>query len=112
MQAVADPQLRRLNLSTKPSGCHEGIFVDTGHYWEVQTTDCGNASVLNYKGKEWMLEQFHWHSPSEHTIGGGYHDMECHMVRITKVLLASRLQRLNCVPGSACDDCITLSYQP
>jgi len=79
-QAVADPQLGRLELTVKQEGCAQATFENTEHYWEVTTGDCGNASVLRYLGKEWVLQQFHWHSPSEHTIGGGYHDMECHMV--------------------------------
>eukprot|EP00343_Euplotes_focardii_P000144 CAMPEP_0205801336 /NCGR_PEP_ID=MMETSP0205-20121125/3291_1 /ASSEMBLY_ACC=CAM_ASM_000278 /TAXON_ID=36767 /ORGANISM="Euplotes focardii, Strain TN1" /LENGTH=210 /DNA_ID=CAMNT_0053065915 /DNA_START=84 /DNA_END=713 /DNA_ORIENTATION=+ len=41
----------------------------------------GHLEFFNYtKISEWKSIQFHFHSPSEHTINGKYYDAEMHMV--------------------------------
>lgn len=35
---------------------------------------------LNYASQTYTLQQIHFHSPSEHTIGGGYASAEAHLV--------------------------------
>ena len=40
--------------------------------------DAGSSIVIN--GKRYKLLQFHFHSPSEHTIGGKAYDMVAHLV--------------------------------
>ncbi|CAL5389252.1 unnamed protein product [Camellia sinensis] len=40
----------------------------------------GNAGVLILNGKNYILRQMHWHSPSEHKINGVTFDAELHLV--------------------------------
>lgn len=37
-------------------------------------------NTLTAGDETWTLLQYHFHSPSEHTIGGRYADMEIHLV--------------------------------
>lgn len=68
--------------------CTYGSLVPhpTVKNWEI-TFDkeaCGGTlpSVTVSDGKTYTLQQFHFHSASEHTIGGGYYDAELHMVHV------------------------------
>ncbi|KAI9195101.1 hypothetical protein LWI28_011644 [Acer negundo] len=67
--------LGRLRRSYKPSN---SSLRNRGHdmmlKWE------GGAGSLNINGTEYVLNQCHWHSPSEHTINGQSYDLEAHMV--------------------------------
>lgn len=47
--------------------------------YEGTTALCSNLYV-NYNNSQYNLLQIHFHSPSEHTIGGGYFDAEVHLV--------------------------------
>jgi carbonic anhydrase len=38
------------------------------------------GSFVEFKGARFELLQFHFHSPSEHTVGGKHFDMEMHLV--------------------------------
>jgi len=40
----------------------------------------GKGAKTTIAGKEFELKQFHFHSPSEHTIDGEYFPLEMHMV--------------------------------
>jgi carbonic anhydrase len=40
----------------------------------------GRASALTHEGKTFELKQFHFHSPSEHTLNGRSFPMEMHLV--------------------------------
>jgi len=54
-----------------------------GHTWEV-AWDIDDAATekygVQYNGKIFKLMQFHFHSPSEHTVDGKHYDLEAHMV--------------------------------
>ncbi|KAH7561066.1 hypothetical protein ACOSP7_016377 [Xanthoceras sorbifolium] len=67
--------LGRLKRSYKPSN---STLRNRGHdmmlKWE------GGAGSLEINGTEYVLQQCHWHSPSEHTINGESYDLEAHMV--------------------------------
>jgi carbonic anhydrase len=78
VQAAPNVSLGPVKVLTDNGGCSIVNFTDTGHYWEVQTGGC--ALTVSVAGKSYTLQQFHWHSPSEHTIGGGYFDAETHLV--------------------------------
>jgi carbonic anhydrase len=52
-------------------------LVYNGH--TVQESEDG-ASRIEAAGKRWTLKQFHFHSPSEHTVDGEHFDMEMHLV--------------------------------
>jgi carbonic anhydrase len=51
--------------------------LNNGH--TVQVTNDGTSAV-SFGGVRYALKQFHFHSPSEHTIGGRSFDMEMHLV--------------------------------
>jgi carbonic anhydrase len=40
----------------------------------------GDAGSLVINGTAYHLRQLHWHTPSEHTVGGRRYDMELHLV--------------------------------
>ncbi len=58
----------------------------------VEIVNNGHTVQVNYAPGSWMdvsgarydLAQFHFHSPSEHTIGGKHHDAEMHLVHKSK----------------------------
>ena len=52
-------------------------MVFNGH--SIQENESGSSS-LTVGGKRFSLEQFHFHSPSEHTIDGRHSPMEMHLV--------------------------------
>jgi carbonic anhydrase len=57
-------------------------FVDD-HALEVDFSKTGNACPkhkITVDDVEYQMLQFHFHSPSEHTIAGGFADGEIHMV--------------------------------
>ena len=52
-------------------------IVNNGHAIQVNYAP---GSAIRVGGKTYELLQFHFHSPSEHTIGGKAHDMVAHLV--------------------------------
>jgi len=56
---------------------HMEEIVDNGHTIQV-TVDAG--STFTFGGETYELKQFHFHTPSEHTIDGKHMPMEMHMV--------------------------------
>jgi len=54
-----------------------------GHTWEMEW-DVAEAAEdpygVVYNNKVYALDQFHFHSPSEHTLDGNHYDLEAHMV--------------------------------
>jgi carbonic anhydrase len=56
---------------------HMDDILDNGHTIQV-TVDEG--SVFDFGGKSYDLKQFHFHTPSEHTVDGKHLPMEMHMV--------------------------------
>lgn len=61
---------------TKPGMLKE---VNTGHAIQ-ENVNPGNYVRLSGVDAVWELKQFHFHSPSEHTVGGRYYPMEVHFV--------------------------------
>jgi carbonic anhydrase len=53
------------------------VVINNGH--NVQVKNTAQGSVV-YDGVKYDLAQFHFHSPSEHTIGGKSFDVEMHLV--------------------------------
>jgi carbonic anhydrase len=68
--ARLDPPFQ-VNYSTSPL-----VLDNKGHTVDVFEP----GSTLTYKGKVYGLTQFHFHSPSEHTIDGEHLPMEMHIV--------------------------------
>ena len=56
---------------------HVEDIIDNGHTIQVDV-DPGNTVSLS--GKIFELKQFHFHSPSEHTVNGRHAPMEIHLV--------------------------------
>jgi carbonic anhydrase len=56
---------------------HMDDIIDNGHTIQV-TVDEG--SVFTFEDKNFSLKQFHFHTPSEHTVDGQHAPMEMHMV--------------------------------
>jgi len=54
-----------------------GELVDTGHSDQVNLPP---GSSITYRGTKYELQQFHFHTPSEHTIDGKHAPMEVHFV--------------------------------
>jgi carbonic anhydrase len=52
-------------------------IINNGHTMQV---DPGPGSFLVVNGHEYALQQFHFHTPSEHRIRGAQADMELHLV--------------------------------
>jgi carbonic anhydrase len=56
---------------------HMDGIVDNGHTIQVNVDD---GSILTFGGKAYVLKQFHFHTPSEHTFDGKQQPMEMHLV--------------------------------
>lgn len=54
-----------------------GTVVNNGHTYKFTPTDGGGVTI---GGKYFRLLQFHFHTPSEHTVNGGAYPMEGHLV--------------------------------
>ena len=54
-----------------------GEIFNNGHTVEIETE---GKNVVTIDGVAYSLTQFHFHSPSEHTINGDGYDMELHLV--------------------------------
>lgn len=52
-------------------------IVDNGHTVQV---NLGEGSSLSVMGKRYMLQQFHFHRPSEERVNGRSYDMSVHLV--------------------------------
>jgi len=54
-------------------------IMNNGHTVQVNI-DAANKAQMVYRGKAFTLRQFHFHTPSEHTLDGKQYDMEMHLV--------------------------------
>lgn len=53
-------------------------LINNGH--TVQANAVTESSSIVIEGNEYMLDQFHFHTPSEHQFNGENYDMELHLV--------------------------------
>ena len=56
--------------------------VNTGHSIQVRFDD--TQSHVTWQGVQYKLAQFHFHAPSEHSVGGVRQDMELHLVHLSE----------------------------
>jgi carbonic anhydrase len=56
---------------------HVEELINNGHTIQVTTQ---KGSSISYDNKTYALKQFHFHSPSEHTIDGSHFPLEIHLV--------------------------------
>jgi carbonic anhydrase len=73
--AVVDHTLKPLALQTYPTSID--IF-NNGHTIEQEYE--GTGSAITFEGEGYELQQFHFHSLSEHTIDGQHGNLELHAV--------------------------------
>ena len=60
---------------------HGGMVVNNGHTIQIDVADGGGITL---DGKDYVLKQFHFHHPSEHTIDGKQFPLEVHFVHAAK----------------------------
>jgi len=71
----------------KDGGCDEAYFVEKGTAWQVdfmnpkKSLDCRNLE-MEWKGKVYVLVQFHFHTLSEDTVDFQPAPMQMHMVHL------------------------------
>ncbi|KAJ0088935.1 hypothetical protein Patl1_32229 [Pistacia atlantica] len=65
-----------LKRSYKPC---KATLKNRGHDISLKWLD-HSAGTVEVNGTGYLLDQAHWHSPSEHTINGRRYDLELHMV--------------------------------
>lgn len=78
LHAAMSRDLPPLKLKYRPSRIH---LIYNGHTIQ-DNEDAGSCEILN--GKRFELQQFHFHSPSEHTVNGRHYPMEMHLVHKAK----------------------------
>ncbi|KAF1881238.1 hypothetical protein Lal_00023274 [Lupinus albus] len=67
------PQLDKLQRYYKPA---PAVLKNTGHSIMLQLN--GDAGHFIINGIQYNLVQYHWHTPSEHTLNGSMFDLELH----------------------------------
>ncbi|MCA9032574.1 MAG: carbonic anhydrase family protein, partial [Planctomycetaceae bacterium] len=78
--AQFEKDLPSLEFSYKPEKLN---FFNNGHTLEEEEEENEAVSFAVFDGHEVALKQFHFHSPSEHTVDGKPYDMEMHLVHKT-----------------------------
>ncbi len=76
ISVTIDKELPELEISYKSTRVH---LINNGHTikQDDQSEQAGHFTAGDYK---YELKQFHFHSPSEHTVGGEHFPMEMHLV--------------------------------
>lgn len=75
------------HLTSLEGGCPSWVQFSNNYTFEVGLIEskdniyCSNL-YLTYGTGTFYLQQIHFHSPSEHSIGGGYYAAEAHMVHV------------------------------
>jgi len=77
--ADIDADLAALSLDYEQPGIIEE--VDTGHSIQENARP---GNYLTFLGRRFELKQFHFHSPSEHRVGGKSFPMEAHLVHMNE----------------------------
>ncbi|MCL7047782.1 hypothetical protein MKW94_028207 [Papaver nudicaule] len=71
------PELGDLQMNYTPA---YGILKNRGHDISLQWVVNGSAGSIQIDNTTYMLDNIHWHSPSEHTINGIRFGLEQHLV--------------------------------
>ncbi|PQJ26957.1 hypothetical protein BSZ35_18730 [Salinibacter sp. 10B] len=72
---AADDETQQVNIELNYEAA-QGTLFDTGH--GVQVNVEGGTMIID--GKAFALKQFHFHTPSEHTLDGTSYPAEAHLV--------------------------------
>ena len=80
---MVDSTLKYPTFTEIDGGCTKWSTFTDDHALEMsfgkENYVCTNFRIT-HKGTEYTLLQMHFHSPAEHTVGGGYADAEVHYV--------------------------------
>eukprot|EP01083_Nonionella_stella_P272668 924753_1 len=84
-QVMPDKEFANNPLSFNyPSAISNCSILNNGHTVQVNI-DCNmNKCTLSIHDKIYILRQFHFHTPSEHTIDSKQYEMEMHLVHMNK----------------------------
>lgn len=87
-QATTNPSLTLPTYHVKDGGCKDWVQFNKQYSFELGFYEdgeyiCDNLG-LTYNNEEYSLLQMHFHSPSEHTFGGGFAAAEAHFVHLNK----------------------------
>jgi carbonic anhydrase len=77
MGAPADPWANRAPAAGRRDARNTGT---PGEFATVRADVPAGAAHITLGGVRWALEQFHWHTPSEHEIEGRDTPLEMHLV--------------------------------
>lgn len=78
---VVDRDNDSLILTTLTGGCDRVDMESNGHTWEASWQDVGCSNfVATWHGRNYTLQQLHFHFESENMLGGHHQDMEIHLV--------------------------------
>ncbi|XP_078440868.1 alpha carbonic anhydrase 1, chloroplastic-like, partial [Wolffia australiana] len=77
--AVADQDLKPLGSLYNPG---RATLIDNGFNVMLKYGD--EVGVIVVDGKNYKLQQLHWHSPSEHTIDGVRYPVLLHLVHVSE----------------------------
>jgi carbonic anhydrase len=83
LDVVNDQTLAFPSFNVTNGGCKNWVQFTDDHAFEFSVSETGQACTnlqLTYAGTTYTLLQGHTHSPSEHTLGGGFFDGELHLV--------------------------------
>lgn len=73
------PAVARLNYEGMTCAYNKTAVIIADVNRSLQA-DCNDGGTMEFNGAVYSLQQFHFHSPSEHTLAGDYVDMEMHLV--------------------------------
>jgi carbonic anhydrase len=72
---AADDEAQDVNIELNYEAA-QGTLTDTGHGVQVNV----EGGTMTIDGKPFALKQFHFHTPSEHTLDGQSYPVEAHLV--------------------------------
>ena len=72
---AADDEAQQVNIELDYEAA-QGTLMDTGHGVQVNV----EGGTMTVDGKAFALKQFHFHTPSEHTLDGTSYPAEAHLV--------------------------------
>lgn len=61
-------------------GNGKATVFDNGHSFEAMAVNASADNSVTLGGKDYALVQFHFHTPSEHTVNGKHYPLEVHFV--------------------------------
>jgi len=80
-EAVRNDLIQPPQFKSISGGCKEWLMGASTSSFSAQFSASGCYNLtMTFQGIKYYLEQLHFHSPSEHTIGGGLYAAEAHLI--------------------------------